>query len=373
MLNLKMFFDKELPVPAVFAVGDEYQIMVPVIYRSLMWVKVGDKCYYDDSNGILRSLDKIHRIRIPAKELDRAGKYTVCERRIIWRKPYFPVIEPETQKDFVFYPVKNGNVRAYHISDTHNSVESPVKAAKAFGKIDFLILNGDIPNHSGKPKYFNTIYDICAQITHGNIPVVFARGNHDLRGLYAEKIADYTPNHNGNTYFTFRLGDIWGLALDCGEDKPDTNAEYGGTICCHAFREKETQFIKDVINHAEEEYLAVGVKHRVVVCHFPFTMRLKPPFDIEEELYTEWAKLLKENVKPHAMICGHTHDIAVSEIGNEKYDHRGQPCVMLTCAEKTKTSEDFAGIGFEFGENKIDVYRTDSTGKVEKFYTINED
>ncbi len=372
MLNIKMFFDKELPTPAVFAVGNEYQIMVPIKYRSLMWVKVGNKCYYDDSNGILRSLDKIHRICIPANELDRAGKYTVCERRILWRKPYFPIIQPETQKEFEFYPVKGGKTRAYHISDTHNSVDAPVKAAKAFGKIDFLILNGDIPNHSGHPKYFKTIYEICSQTTHGNIPVVFARGNHDLRGLYAEKIIDYTPNNNGKTYFTFRLGDIWGIVLDCGEDKPDTHEEYGGTICCHAFRERETQFIRDVIKHADEEYLAQGVKHRTIICHSPFTTRFGPPFDIEEELYTEWARLIKENIKPHAMICGHTHKISINEIGS-KLDNRGQPCTMLTCAEKTKDEDLFAGIGFEFGDGAIDVYRTDHMGKMEKIYTINED
>ncbi len=371
MLNPKMFFDKNLPTPAVFAVGNEYQIMVPVKYRSLMWVEVGDKCYYDDSNGILRSLDKIHRMSVPAEELNKAGKYTICERRIIKRKPYSPLIQPVAKKEFKFYPVKSGNVRAYHIADTHNMVDTPVQAAKAFGKIDFLILNGDIPNHSGKPKYFNTIYDICAQITNGNIPVVFARGNHDLRGLYAEKIADYTPNLNGNTYFTFRLGDIWGIVLDCGEDKPDDNKEYGGTICCHSFREKETHFIEDVIKHADEEYLAEGVKHRTVICHFPFTKRYEMPFGIEEELYTLWAKLLKENVEPHVMICGHTHDIDVSEIGSP-IDNRGQPCVMLTCSEKSKQSEDFAGVGFEFSNSGIEVYKTDSKGKSEKIYTIKQ-
>ena len=34
---------------------------------------------------------------------------------------------------------------------------------------------------------------------------------------------------------TFRLGNLWGILLDCGEDKNDDRPEYGGTICCHAF------------------------------------------------------------------------------------------------------------------------------------------
>ena len=66
--------------PAVFAVHDTYQIMVPVSCECVMWVKVGNECYYDDSNGILRSAVSMHRISVPVDELDKSGKYTVCYR-----------------------------------------------------------------------------------------------------------------------------------------------------------------------------------------------------------------------------------------------------------------------------------------------------
>lgn len=358
----------EMPAPAVFAVGNEYQIMVPVKRRSLMWVSVNGKDYYDDSNGIIRSLEKIHRMCVPAEELNKAGKYTICERVIIKRDPYFPKIKPVTKTDYVFRPVGDDKIRAYHISDAHNNKENPIKAAKAFGDTDLLILNGDIPDYSGRPKNFDTIYDICSQITHGNIPVVFARGNHDLRGLYAEKIADYTPNMNGKTYYTFRVGSIWGIVLDCGEDKLDGNEEYGGTVCCHSFRLKQTQFIENVIKNADSEYNADGVKHKLVICHNPFTMKLEgAKFDIENEIYTQWAKLLKENVKPDIMICGHTHTFEVSEIGS-KLDNRGQPCTMVIGTQTDKKY--YACAGFEFFDGYADVYRSDSDGKNEKVYTI---
>ena len=45
--------------PAVFAVGNEYQIMVPVKSELLFWVSVGDQAFYDHINGIMRS-------RVPA-------------------------------------------------------------------------------------------------------------------------------------------------------------------------------------------------------------------------------------------------------------------------------------------------------------------
>ena len=75
--------------PAVFAVNDMYQIMVPVKAPSLMWVRVGDKEYYDDVNGVLKSDVKVHRMIVPMAELDKTKKYTICYRKIVERKAYF--------------------------------------------------------------------------------------------------------------------------------------------------------------------------------------------------------------------------------------------------------------------------------------------
>ena len=267
--------------PTVFAVGDEYQIMLPVKGESLMWVQVGEECYYDESNGILRSKTGIHRMCVPMQELDRAGEYTIYERKVINRTAYCPAIAKPCSKTFKFKPVPQENPKAYHIADAHNEEQRPIAAALAYGDIDFLILNGDIPNHSGTVKNFGTIFRLCSDITKGEIPVVFARGNHDMRGKCAESIAMYTPSYNGNTYYTFRIGGIWGMVLDTGEDKDDGHIEYGGTVCCHAFRKRETRFIEKVIANADNEYNAEGVTHRLIIAHNPFTCVLKPPFNIE--------------------------------------------------------------------------------------------
>ena len=83
--------------PAVFAVENTYQIMVLIKKPSLMWVEIGGKCYYDETNGILRSMKKIHRITVPADELNKAKEYTVCERVIIKRLAYH-TLSMETKK-----------------------------------------------------------------------------------------------------------------------------------------------------------------------------------------------------------------------------------------------------------------------------------
>ncbi len=334
--------------PAVFAVGKNYQIMVPVTTNSLFWVEVGNKCFYDESNGIMRSLCTTHRVTVPMEVLDSEGKYTVCEREIIDRKPYFPETADTVKAEFEFYPLPKDNIRAYHMADTHNRVEEPIKAAEYFGKPDLLIMNGDIPDHSGEIENFDTIYALAEKMTHGNIPIVFARGNHDLRGYHAEEIAEHTPNHNGYTYYTFRLGSIWGIVLDCGEDKDDSHAEYGLTVSCHPFREKQTEFIKEVIKNAHNEYSAQGITHKLIICHNPFTFQARPPFNIEKEIYSDWAKLLKENVKPDLMICGHLHRLQVFKAGSEN-DHLGQPCTVIVGSDNKP--EFHAGCGLVFNKD----------------------
>ncbi|MBQ8340889.1 MAG: metallophosphoesterase [Clostridia bacterium] len=252
-------------------------------------------------------------------------------------------------------------MRAYHIADAHNRRTNPIAAANTFGEFDLLILNGDVIDHSGDPSKFDNVYDICSRLTCGSKPVVFSRGNHDMRGNYAERFADYTPNANGNTYYTFRLGGLWGILLDCGEDKLDSCDSYGYTICCHQFRQRQTAFLRRVIENKEREYSAEGVTHRVVISHVPFTTRFGEPFNIEEDTYTEWARLLREEVKPDVMICGHVHQIGVWERGGAK-DSFGQPCPVVVGSRPEK--ERWLGCGFTFGKNDIKVTFTDSTGAI---------
>lgn len=347
--------------PSVFAVENTYHIMVNIEYPSLVFVKIGDEEYYDESNGIMRSLSTVHRVIVPMADLDEAKKYTVFVRPIIERKPYFSETEPIKEYEYKFYPVPDGKIRAYHISDAHNRIDGPVKAAKNFGDIDFLILNGDVLDHSGDPSKFENIYIICSELTGGTKPVIFSRGNHDLRGNYAEKFAEYTPNSNGNTYYTFRLGRIWGILLDCGEDKDDDHPEYGYTVACHRFRKRQTDFLKKIISEKSSQYEAEGVETKLVICHNPFTRVIKPPFNIEQEIYSEWARLLREYVKPDLMICGHFHDTAVWEKGGE-YDTLGQPCRIVIGSDINTDTNDFIGCGYIFGKDKTEIMFTDNKG-----------
>lgn len=306
--------------PTVYLFDREYQIMVPMEKPALLWIKVGERCYYDHFAGTIRSDNPVHRLTVPQEVLDQAGGYTLCWRTIIDRKPYYPESEEE-QQHFIPFRKIGENPKFFHASDVHGAIDTAIEAAGILPDMDALILNGDITNFLDREEHCMCLLKLSGSVTKGEIPVIFARGNHDSRGRRAELLEGFIPHREGRTYFTVRAGSFWALILDCGEDKPDTSEEYNGTVCFHLFREAEDAFFKEVI--AAGEYNDPAIQYKAVICHHPFSLVSRPPFDIEQELYGSWCRALKEELKPDIMISGHTHKPGLFLPGGE-LDQLGQ-------------------------------------------------
>lgn len=343
--------------PSVFAIDGRYQIIVPFACSAIVWAKVGENTYYDDSNGILKSNNYVHKVEVPMEELDKAGEYTLCYRKMIDRQPYFPVSEDTVELVYGFKPVSDGKINIYHISDAHNMEEQPIKAGSYFGDdLDLLILNGDIPDHSGDIANFNSIYRICSGITEGTRPIVFSKGNHDTRGIYGESFCEYTPSDNGRPYYTFRLGKLWGLVLDCGEDKDDSHDAYSHTACFHNYRLKETKWLEEVVRKGE--YKADGVEHRLVICHVPFSYIQKPPFDIEQDIYRHWTELVSNEIRPELLLYGHTHVCKVYEPGSDFDAYKLQTCPAVVGGKPDRNNGIYSGCAITLSEKEPKILFT---------------
>ena len=344
--------------PTVCPVGDEYHIIVPTRFEMVLSVIVDGEEYFNHSNGIILTSCRIQQIAVPAARLDKAKEYTLRARRVIKRMPYCSLTGRSVKITYPFRPIeKTEHIRIYQIADSHGLVAEPVAAAKRFGgDLDLLVLNGDIADSSESLETISVTYQIASAVTGGEIPCVISRGNHDLRGSAAEHLAEYMPNQNGKSYYSFRVGCLWGLLVDCGEDKPDNHREYGHMVCCRAFRREETAYIKQIIAQKQSEYEAEGVKYRLVISHAPFAWTDHPPFNIEEELFTEWCRLLKTEVKPHLMLCGHIHSQIISPVGGE-LDHKGQPCPVLigSTVDRRAKPPYYAGMGLTLQNDGVDV------------------
>ena len=311
----------------VYVVGHDYQILFNTTEHGIAWVEVGGEVYPDEKNGLLRSETLIHHTVIPMEKLDAAGEYTVCFRALPERKPYWPVLGETERQTYAFHPIDwSRPVHIYHVADAHSHAQEAVETGSYFGNaLDLLIMNGDIPAESKTKDDILSVFDMIGGITMGERPVIYVRGNHDTRGRYAEEFTDYIGTDAGNTYFTFRLGNLWGVVLDCGEDKLDTSEEYGGIVSCHPFRQRQTEFLKRVIENADREYNAAGVTRRFAICHVPFMTDLMAgsgeKFDIERDIYAEWTSLLNQ-MGLDIMLCGHEHELFTYMPGDEglRYD-----------------------------------------------------
>ena len=362
--------------PCVFVVGNEYQIAFNTLKKGIAWVEVGGVAYRDSRNGLMRSEMLIHKVSVPMEALDAAGKYTVCFRALPQRKPYFPELGRLKTAEYAFRPVREGEeISMCFLADTHSAVEAPCRAAANMpGETNLLVLAGDIPAESKTLEDIRAIYDLTSEIAHGAIPVVFARGNHDLRGKLATELMQYIGTRNGETWFTFRLGSLWGIVLDCGEDKNDDHPEYGGLLDCHAMRREETAWLRSVHERAQEEYLAPGVTHRIAICHQPFTTDYlfdddPGQFDIERELYGEWTQLLNA-MNIDLMLCGHTHLLARIEPGDARCVQEANFPVLIAASPMRGEAREWwpqAGVRFigsrvTIGEQGIDALAVDDAG-----------
>lgn len=343
-------------IPCVFAVQNEYQIIFAVENEEFAYIEIGDESFFDDANGVMKSVDPIRKISVPMSVLDAAGGYTVVEEIADERRAYSIKLGKVSKTSFRFYPVPEKNAKALFFADTHGDSVYPCSIADN-NDFDFLIFGGDLYGDLETEDSFLTPLIIGGESAKGEKPIIFARGNHDLRGHLAEFLPKYTPTCDGKSYYSVRVGSTWFLVLDASEDKNDSNIEYSHSIRCHNFRLKETEFIKDIIKRKDKEYSAPGIAKRVVICHIPFTEQTEELFNIEEDIYRLWAKLLNDEVKPDIMFSAHTHNVVKYETGG-KYDFLGQPCVIWTGSHWGDYEDGpyFQGLKISFGdETAVDI------------------
>lgn len=305
--------------PGVFMIEDDYEIILICRQSALASVVVDGVTFTDNINGVMRTDTEVHKIKVPMALLDRARRYRVHLAPLSDHCNYFPKPEPTEAYEYDFTPVPaEGAIEVFVLADTHGDAMTPAEAALSRPRIDLLMLVGDIGDSAATREQVTTLHRLTASITGGHIPAIYVRGNHDTRGYMAEKLTDYIPTRDGKTYYTFRAGSVWGVVLDCGEDKPDTNIEYGspaygGVADYVPFRRAQTAYLRSLI--AKGTFAAEGVKHRVAVCHINFTDSGRTYQDGNPKIYEEWIACLNE-MGIDLLICGHEH-----AVGEQTPDH----------------------------------------------------
>lgn len=359
--------------PSVFVIGNEYEILINTTKNGLCYVKVGEELFYEDHSGVLASEKNTAKIRVPQSALNSAKGYEVIFRATVNRKAYYSTFEKVQTARFSFKPLeKEKDIRIYHVADVHYAFEMAKKTADYFGKeTDLFVVNGDI----GEVETVENYLEVCkfvGDISSGEVPVLFVRGNHDTRGKLAERYADYFPANGRDTFFTFELGCLAGVVLDCGEDKVDWNKEYDGTEedipnilrsvnRFSQYRQKQLAFLKE--QTGKENKIFFAISH---ICPVMTTYHKNGQFDIERETYTAW-NIELERMGVKFMLCGHFHKAFLLPSDDERniLPH-SYPVVVGSAKDK----ENVWGAALTLCKSGMEIAFTDQNQEVKEKHSI---
>ena len=289
--------------PVVYAVEDTYQIVFSTNHPATAWVEIGGETYYDLFAGSMKSKDTVHKITVPQQKLDEAKAYSIHAEKMIYRGPFGGFKGKEISKEYTFRPVNSADGLVYYtMTDVHHARTGAVEAARAVENLDFLVILGDsvgMVEYEEDAQYSNVL---AHDVTGGEIPVVYARGNHEIKGAYAEELYKYVGSKNERFYFWFTLSDVFGITLDLGEDHDDDWWEFYGTARFTLYHDEQTQFLRELAETKPYE----DYRYTLVACHIPiqFVNSRKDHVDVK----AEWTELLNR-IQPDLAVYGHQHDL----------------------------------------------------------------
>lgn len=349
--------------PSVMVIGDKYEIIVNTLEEGVAYIKIGRSVFHENHSGIMPSVTLVHKFRVPQKLLNKYKSYTVYYKRVIERKNNFPTVGKLKKAKFEFCPIeKTDNVNMFYIADMHAEWDMAEKVSSYFGDdLDLYIVNGDF-GESSSMENLRLLNKLVGDVTKGKKPAIVGRGNHDTRGLLAEKVTDFMACEDGRAYFEFSVGPVWGVVLDCGEDKYDNHPEYRGLNFFETYRKEELKFLKKL--------KPKDAPLRFAVCHVPFMYPgcMCGEFDIMPDLYRKWGGEL-ERMGFEFMMCGHTHTAHYLESGNktDKFYH-SYPVVVGV----TKRSGYLSGAAVTLRKGGSVMRLIGSDGSVSKEYAIKD-
>ena len=289
--------------PVVYAVEDTYQIIFSTNHSATAWVEIDGERYYDLYAGSMKSKDTVHKITVPQEKLDAAKHYSIHAEKMIYRGPFGGFKGNEISKSYDFRPVNSADGLVYYtITDAHHAREGAVNAALSVEDLDFLVILGDsvgMTEYEENAQFTNLMaYDV----TKGEIPVVYARGNHEIKGKYGEELYKYVGSKNQSFYYWFTLSDVFGITLDLGEDHDSGWWEYYGTDQFALYHDEQTEFLRKLV--AEKPYN--NYNYTLVACHIPIQFVNSRKDHVEVK--ATWTELLNQ-IEPDLAVYGHQHDL----------------------------------------------------------------
>ncbi len=275
--------------------------------------------FYDTAYGSKR-VGKLHRITITGLEPGTEYRYRIFSKEVVsytnYRVLYGNIASSNvySQKPYAFKTLdkRKSKLRFKVVNDIHGKNENlgNMLSGTDRNNTDLVIFNGDMASIlNDTEEIFSRFMDTAVVIFAKEVPLFYARGNHETRGKGSSGMYDYFPTNSGEFYFSFQDGPVYFIFLDGGEDKPDSDIEYSDLAYFDDYRSRQAEWLKSVV--ASEEFKQAPF--RVAIMHIP---PAGSTWYGTQQLMEKFVPILN-NANINVMLCGHTHNYKFIDKGEE--------------------------------------------------------
>jgi hypothetical protein len=322
--------------PYIQACSDtEFTVVWQTDSDALSWVEIAPndgthfyntarKQYFQTIHG-RRPIGRWHKVTVDGLEPNTIYRYRVLHKGITTNQGNKRVRYTESKGSNVYrrqpYSVRTlgSGEETTRFAIGNDFHDKPELLTQLFSKdiitsaaYDFVLYNGDmVSSFESEERLVSSVITPSVAQFATEVPLFFSRGNHETRGAEATTYSDYFPTTTGAPYYTFSDGPALFIVLDGGEDKPDSDIEYHDLVRYDTYREKETKWLKSVVE--SEQFKAATVK--IVIIHIP---PKSSGWHGEAEIARLFVPILNQ-AGIDAMFCGHIHKYRFSEANDPTY------------------------------------------------------
>ena len=336
--------------PSVFVEEDRYRISFLTNTNGMAWVEIGGVAYEDTTTGIMDWETKLHGIPVPQSVLNAAKSYTICFQPLSERPANNPAPGTKQTKTYSFNPVLPGEDPVLLcVSDQHDNNSGAVAVAK-YGNFDALVFGGDYTAHISTEAIAQNFLKYSGELSKGTKPVIYPRGNHEIRGQYTHWIDEVMPTSSTNkSYYEVILGDVYGIVLDCGGSYTDNYEDIADTIDFEPYRVEQTRWLEQV--YAKGTWKQYS-KH-VIFSHVPFITQSN-----FTDIFTDWTNILNR-MDMSLLVSGHTHNFTMYGTTHSSIK-TGSNFPAFTMTAYTKDPYVYTGAYLTLGDGEFTIQQVDS-------------
>lgn len=213
-----------------------------------------------------------HVVHLTGLEPGTDYSYQVSSTRVVKLKAYWPDKGLTTESPihrFTTLDARAPRTSFSVVTDTHEDVGRINRLMKMIDwpTTDFLVQTGDAFHwiESEDQLFRNWLTPIAAGLAQST-SLVFARGNHELRGAFARSLAAYVETVERRFYFARDSGPVHLVVVDSGEDKPDDTNVYADLNRTTAYRDAEFAWLEQHLRTAPR---VASAPFRVLTMHQP--------------------------------------------------------------------------------------------------------